>query len=110
MERVSTRIHSTQVAKPVHDSHVAETKRFPQDAGEGNYDRKLSVSAAHILEGLKSNYYSKIIEILLQIFADLWTLVRSSFGDSPEEIVTDTEPYFASEDVIQAESSSRPLC
>jgi len=30
MERASTRIHSTQVAKTMPNLHVAETKRFPQ--------------------------------------------------------------------------------
>lgn len=110
MERVSTRIHSTQVAKPVLDSHVEQTKRFPQEAGAGNCDRELSVPTAHLLEGLKSNYYSKIIEILLQTFADLQTLARSSFGDSPEEIVTDMESYFTFDEVIKAGSNSRPLC
>jgi hypothetical protein len=110
MERVSTRIHSTQVAKPVLDLHVAETKRFPQNSDRAKCDRKLSVPRAPTLKGLKSNYYSNIIEILLQIFADLWTLATSSFGGSPEEIVADMDPYLVSEEYIPPGSNSRPLC
>ena len=96
----SSRIHSTQVAKPMHDLHVTETKRFPQEAEACNYDRKLDIAIAVILERLKSNYYSNIIAFLLQIIADPPAGARSTFGESSEEIEPDVRRDLAVDHVI----------
>lgn len=101
----SSRIHSTQVAKPMRDLHVTESKRFPQDTESRNYDRKLDIATAVILEGLKSNHYSNIIAFLLQIIADPPPGASSTFSESSEEIGPGARPDLA---VRSRDSRDRP--